>query len=57
MNKLRLIFAAVALAGTLSLSAMAPASADGAASTRNIILGAAAGGRPSWAADRDGSER
>jgi hypothetical protein len=42
MNKLQLTLAAVAAAGTLSLSTMAPASADSAASTRNIILGAAA---------------
>jgi len=42
MNKLQLTLAALAAAGTLSLSTMAPASADQAASTRNIILGAAA---------------
>jgi hypothetical protein len=42
MNKLQLTLAAAAAAGTLSLSTMAPASADSAASTRNIILGAAA---------------
>jgi hypothetical protein len=42
MNKLQLILAGLAAAATLSLSAVAPASADGAASTRNIILGAAA---------------
>ena len=42
MNKLQLTLAALAAAGTLSLSTMAPASADSAASTRNIILGAAA---------------
>src|SRR5664279_2989318 len=42
MNKLQLTLAAVAAAGTLSLSTMAPAYADGAASTRNILLGAAA---------------
>lgn len=42
MNKLQLILAGLAAAGTLSLSAVAPASADSAASTRNIILGVAA---------------
>jgi hypothetical protein len=42
MNKLSLALAAIAAAATLSLSTMAPASADGAASTRNIIIGAAA---------------
>ncbi len=42
MNKLQLGLAALAAAGTLSLSTMAPASADSAASTRNIILGAVA---------------
>jgi hypothetical protein len=42
MNKLQLTLAALAAAGTLSLSTVAPASADEAASTRNIILGAAA---------------
>ncbi len=42
MNKLQLTLAAIAAAGTLSISTMAPASADSAASTRNIILGAAA---------------
>ena len=42
MNKLQLVVAALATAGTLSLTTMAPASADSAASTRNIILGAAA---------------
>jgi len=42
MNKLQLTLAALAAAGTLSLTTMAPASADGAASTRNIIFGAAA---------------
>jgi hypothetical protein len=42
MNKLQLTLAALAAAGTLSLTTMAPASADSAASTRNIILGAAA---------------
>jgi|SRR5450755_3264572 hypothetical protein len=42
MNKFQLTLAAFAAAGTLSLSTMAPASADSAASTRNIILGAAA---------------
>lgn len=42
MNKLQLSLAALATAGTVSLSTMAPASADSAASTRNIILGAAA---------------
>ncbi len=42
MNKLQLTLATLAAAGTLSLSTMAPASADSAASTRNIILGAAA---------------
>jgi hypothetical protein len=42
MNKAQLTLAALAAAGTLSLSTMAPASADQAASTRNIILGAAA---------------
>jgi hypothetical protein len=42
MNKLQLTLAALAAAGTLSLSTMAPAYADGAASTRTIILGAAA---------------
>lgn len=42
MKKLQLTLAAVAAAGTFSLFSAAPASADGAASTRNIILGAAA---------------
>jgi hypothetical protein len=42
MSKLQLTLAALAAAGTLGLSTMAPASADGAASTRNIIFGAAA---------------
>jgi hypothetical protein len=42
MNKMQLTLAALAAAGILSLSTMAPASADQAASTRNIILGAAA---------------
>ena len=42
MNKLQVILAGLVAAGTLSLSAVAPASADSAASTRNIILGAAA---------------
>jgi hypothetical protein len=42
MNKLQATLAALAAAGTLSLTTMAPASADQAASTRNIILGAVA---------------
>lgn len=42
MNKLQFSLAMLATAGTLSLSTIAPASADSAASTRNILLGAAA---------------
>lgn len=42
MNKLQLALVALATAGTVSLAMPAPASADSAASTRNIILGAAA---------------
>ena len=42
MNKWLLSLATLAGAGTLSLTTIAPASADGAASTRNIIFGAAA---------------
>jgi hypothetical protein len=42
MNKLQVSLAALTAAGMLSISTMAPASADSAASTRNIILGAAA---------------
>lgn len=42
MKKLQLGLAALAVAGTLSLTMPTPALADGAASTRNIIFGAAA---------------
>lgn len=42
MNTLKVSLAALAAAGTLALSTPAPALADSAASTRNIILGAAA---------------
>ncbi len=42
MQRFQIALAAVATATTLSLSTMAPASADSAASTRNIILGAVA---------------
>jgi hypothetical protein len=41
--------AAAACAGLLSVGASAPALADGAASTRNIIFGAAAAGVGTWA--------
>jgi len=40
--KIQALIATAAIAGTLGLGMAAPAKADGAASTRNIILGAAA---------------
>ncbi|MBC5799081.1 MAG: hypothetical protein GIX03_13155 [Candidatus Eremiobacteraeota bacterium] len=40
--KLPMVLTAAALTATMGLTTLAPAKADGAASTRNIILGAAA---------------
>lgn len=42
MKRLHLSLFAALLVGTMALGTIAPAKADGAASTRNIILGAAA---------------